>query len=261
MKTVRLTNRKAAGEVLRTVAQAHEFLEAQGITDVAKEVEKAIEEERIVVPYTISDSGVDRHNDSINVKGWVLEDYNGVVLWAHNHNLPAIGSAIKVWTYGEKLKALKSFTNEEENPFGAQIARMVAAGFIKDASVGMKPIEYKVAEDRDDGESWFPPIDYEKQALLESSVVNVGANPRARAEKGQFSSDALGVLEEYGADVDSFLRNMEIRWEESCSKFFFFRSRQETANKEDVQREIRSEGYEIDFNDLQKDFKEKFNGR
>jgi len=260
---IKRTNPGGAGEVFKSKDDARSYLDTfsklfdSDFDRVVKEVEEAIEEDRVVLPYTISDSDTDRHNDTIDVKGWELKDYNGVVLWAHNHRIPAIGKSIKTWVYGGKLKALKAFTTNEENPFGFQIGNMVKSGFITDASVGMDPLEWDIAEDRDDGKSWFPPINYKKQALLESSTVNVGANPRAKVE---LSAMSLGVLEESGTNVGEFLRNMEKQFEYNCKKYFLFQSREETAKSTDAQKPSGLKTYKIDPVDLQNDFREKFHG-
>lgn len=112
----------------------------------------------------------DRHGEIVSVEGWDLKAFkkNPVLLWAHDHNEPAIGTASKVWVEGTGKKAalmikgkLHDYTDKAK-----AIKQMVEEGIIKTMSVGFKPIDM---EDNT----------FTSQELLEVSFVNVPANPQA----------------------------------------------------------------------------------
>jgi HK97 family phage prohead protease len=128
---------------------------------------------------TLSDGGVDRHGDTVAVDGWDLEAFksNPVLLWAHNSSLPPIGTVKNLRVEDGKLRGELKFS--DVNPFAQQLKAQVDAGEIGTVSVGFAPKELEVAEDRDDGQSWMPPLNFLKQELLELSLVPVPANPRA----------------------------------------------------------------------------------
>ena len=62
------------------------------------------------------------------------------------------------------------------------VLRLCQAGFLSATSVGFRPLDYDIADDRDDGEGWFPPMDFKRQELLEFSIVTVPANAEALIE-------------------------------------------------------------------------------
>lgn len=135
--------------------------------------------ERLTQAYVISDSTVDRHGDTVNVDGWNLKNYQDVVLWSHQADIAPIGKALRTYKYGQQLRSVAMFTSDEENAFGAQIARLVKAGFIPSASVGFIGLEGELSDDEDRNKSYWYPIDYKAQELLEWSPVNVGSNRSA----------------------------------------------------------------------------------
>jgi HK97 family phage prohead protease len=123
------------------------------------------------VRFVLSDSSVDRMNDTVNVGGWDLESYrrNPVVLFAHDSSSPPIGRANSVWSDGTKLLADVEFAPAETYAFADTIFRLVKGGFLKSGSVGFLPLDYKFSE-RPGG------VDYKRQELLEFSIVPVPAN-------------------------------------------------------------------------------------
>lgn len=163
------------------------------IAEVKAEGEK--DEDPIV--FAISSSVVDRANDTVDVNGWELSNYqkNPVVLWAHDGYQPPIGKALSLWTEEQKLKSRATFTPKDLNPFGHMVGRMVRGGFLNAVSVGFAPLEYKVADDRDDGDSWWAPLDFTKQELLEYSVVPIPANPEALVEARSAGVDLAPMIE------------------------------------------------------------------
>lgn len=151
--------------------------------DVAKALDidpKKIDRAKLM---TISDEGRDRDRDRIKVGGWDLANYkkNPVVLFAHNNSQPPVGRSIKVWKDktgdGARLRAIKQFTDQETNPFGFMIWRLLDENYLKAASVGFIP--QKMLRDEEAEQEGFTGYVFEKQELIESSIVPVPSNPRA----------------------------------------------------------------------------------
>lgn len=146
--------------------------------------------------WTVSTEARDRDNDRIMQSGWDLKAYlkNPVVMWSHDYSLPPIGRSIATWIEGvdktkgrnspaPRLRMLKQFTSQDENPDGFKIFKLAEAGFIKTASVGFIPREaepdpeFKVGENEE--APFLTPLLFRKQELLESSVVSIPSNPEA----------------------------------------------------------------------------------
>lgn len=147
--------------------------------------------ERAVL-FTISDESRDRDNDRIKVSGWKISEYrkNPVVLWMHQRGLPPIGRGVSVFqeqaTNGPRLRMVKQFTSQEENPHGFMIYNLVANGFLRAASVGFLPRKWERDPELPENEYGLL---YSKQDLLESSVVTIPSNPSALAEARSFGID------------------------------------------------------------------------
>lgn len=113
---------------------------------------------------------VDRHGEIVSVEGWDLENFkaNPVLLWSHDHTIPAIGKATKIWVDGVGDKAKLMFTGiwQTVTQEGRDAAELVAQGIINSFSVGFLPREMVGNK-------------YTDQELLEISLVNVPANPQA----------------------------------------------------------------------------------
>lgn len=118
-----------------------------------------------------STNSVDRHGEIVDNNGWDLKAYkkNPLILWAHDHNEPAIGMSAKTWVEGAGKKAqlmIKPVLHDVTDKAKA-VKQLVEMGIIKSLSVGFKPIESA------DG------VTFDKNELLEVSVVNVPANADA----------------------------------------------------------------------------------
>ncbi len=113
---------------------------------------------------------VDRHGEIVSPDGWDLENFkkNPVLLWSHDHSIPAIGKATKVWIegYGEKAKLMFSGVWQTVTDEGKAAAQLVAEGILNSFSVGFMPNDMEGNK-------------YTDQELLEISLVNVPANPDA----------------------------------------------------------------------------------
>lgn len=136
------------------------------------------------IKFTISTSAVDRDKDTIAVEGWDLDNYkkNPVVLWAHDGRSFPVGKCTQIGVEGNELKATVEFMPKDipiQGEFAEAVYRMCKEGYLSATSVGFQPTEYEVSKSRDDGESWFAPLDIKKQELWEFSIVTMPCNPEA----------------------------------------------------------------------------------
>jgi HK97 family phage prohead protease len=127
--------------------------------------------------FVLSDSSVDRMNDTIDAAGWRLGPYkqNPVVLWAHDSAAPPIGKMVNIFVSGDRLIGDVKFAEPEVYEFSDQVFRLIKAGYIKAGSVGYFPLKFSFSED--EARPWG--VDFHEQELLEFSVVPVPANQNA----------------------------------------------------------------------------------
>ncbi len=140
-----------------------------------------------VLRFVISTPNPDRENDTIALDGWELVNYrrNPVVLWGHEQGCLPIGKALDIEIEDGALKASVEFVPADVPHIGDKaeaVLRLCQAGFLSATSVGFRPLDYDIADERDDGEGWFPPMDFKRQELLEFSIVTVPANAEALIE-------------------------------------------------------------------------------
>ncbi len=121
----------------------------------------------------------DRYDERIDQTGWLLDAYrmNPVVLWAHNHGIPAIGIADEVRS-GDNLAGKIRFNEKEWDPFGWGIGERVKRGVLRAGSVGFRVHEIEFVDHKAHPEETCDLI-FRKQELLEFSICNVPANPFA----------------------------------------------------------------------------------
>lgn len=134
---------------------------------------KSIDSDSRTVTFVVSDGQVDRHGDSINPEGWMVENYmkNPVVLFGHDYKTLPIGKTIKLWVEnGAELLATMKFATHE---FAQKVWDLIEGDFLNATSVGFIPLKL----DEEGNYTWA------QQELLEISVVPVPANPRALSRK------------------------------------------------------------------------------
>lgn len=141
---------------------------------------KQTEDGKRIVSMVGSTPSVDRDGDTIRQTGWDTKAFksNPVILWGHDHSIPAIGRANK---FSKSANALVfdelEFPPEGIHKFADMIYSLMEAKFIKAGSVGFLPtdMESRKREDSEPKIGWAP-TDFKKQELLEFSIVNVGSN-------------------------------------------------------------------------------------
>lgn len=135
---------------------------------IEAEIKKADDGSFIAVAST---NAVDRHNEVVDNNGWDIKAFkkNPVILWAHDHNEPAIGKSKKTWVEGtgKKAKLMIEPVLHDVTEKARAIKQLVEMNIINSLSVGFKPLESP------DG------VTFTKNELLEVSMVNVPANSEA----------------------------------------------------------------------------------
>lgn len=133
-------------------------------------------------PWTLSTNVVDRMGDVVD-QTWNLDFYksNPVVLWAHNHSIPAIGIMESI-DVAESLRGQIRF-GKEVDAFSKSIADRVSSGILRAGSVGFIPMNIDPIEEMIDGRTFVTGYKLSNNELLEFSICNVPANPMALSEQ------------------------------------------------------------------------------
>ena len=176
---------------------------SKALGDAPREVREAAvdgyqpDDEDVLASWTLSTADVDRPNDSIRQEGWELTNFrrNPVVLFAHDSSALPVARSLATYLGRGTLKGTSLFTPAVTYDFGATVGRMVRAGFLSAVSVGFRPLKWEIAEDRDDGDSWWAPVNFLEQELLEYSVVPIPANPHALLDGKSFAAAGIGAAE------------------------------------------------------------------
>lgn len=126
------------------------------------------------IEVVVSNSGVDRHGESIQMSGIDTKQImrNPVVLWAHDYESLPIGKIEKLWKSGDNLMAKVQFMTDIV-PFAETVYKLILAGALNAVSIGGMVKQYGVEGNKTD----YAKID--KLEMVELSVVPVGAHPDA----------------------------------------------------------------------------------
>lgn len=144
--------------------------------EVLSKAEKASLGEREIA-IVISTASPDRDKDVLVAEGWDLKPYkkNPVVLWAHDYRSMPIARARQVRVADGSLHAIDHFIERDVYPLAEIVLQMLKRGYLNAASVGFMPLKWSRNEERGG-------VDFEKQELLEHSIVPVPANAEALVE-------------------------------------------------------------------------------
>ena len=124
--------------------------------------------------FTISTGSVDRDNDTLDPKGWQLDNYktNPVVLFAHDYKSLPVAKCVEIKSTEHALVAVAEFMPEGKHPFADTVYDMLKAGFLNATSVGFRAMEHTPNQERKG-------YDYTKQELMEFSIVPIPSNQEA----------------------------------------------------------------------------------
>lgn len=146
--------------------------------------------------FVATDETMDREGDILAIEGWDLTNFkrNPIMLWSHNPMEPNIGKWGKI--RHQMINGKKKLTMEPIfhgiTELSKSIAEMVDKGFMNTVSVGFRPYEK-------DGNT------YTKMELLETSFVNIPANPEATTlalSKGMSVETMKTIFKTEQADTD-----------------------------------------------------------
>ncbi|EPX62540.1 putative caudovirus prohead protease [Cystobacter fuscus DSM 2262] len=126
--------------------------------------------------FRITSEVLDRHNDRVRAGALRTEAYNAnpVLLWNHEHGVPAIGTA-RVFQEGEEWFMEPAFDGIGD--LSKEVGAKVEARTLRTCSIFFRFSKY---EPNAEGG-----LDYEECELLEVSITNIPANPEACRVKNQ----------------------------------------------------------------------------
>lgn len=138
---------------------------------------KGVDEKKYVITGVFSTDDEDRHGEVVDQKSWFLDEYlkNPVILFAHDHNQPAIGKCVSLGFNQEgHLEGEIQFAAKEYD-FANTIFQLYKGGYMRAFSVGFQNevVEYNEGENK---------VTLKKNHLFEISTVNVPANHLALAK-------------------------------------------------------------------------------
>lgn len=134
---------------------------------------RGVNAEQRTIDTTITTGTPDRDRDVLSPGGWNLRNYrkNPVVLWGHDHRIPAIARST-VKRDGDTLTSTDTFPEAGTHPMADLVFSLASGKFLNAKSVGFIPVEWTYDEDRQG-------FNFRSQELIEHSWVNVPANPEA----------------------------------------------------------------------------------
>jgi len=167
------------------------------------DIVKRVDEENRTVEFIISTADVDRDNDTIQVAGWDLKSFkkNPVVLFGHDHGGLPIAKAPNVKIEDGKLvSGPTQFPEKGTFPFADTVFEMLKQGFLNSVSAGFIA-KQSVMNDERGG------VDFQKQELIEFSVVPVPSNPNALVQARSKGIDTMPLAEYYKGILDGWDEN------------------------------------------------------
>lgn len=187
---------------------------------------KDVNEKDYTIGAVFSTAEVDRSEEVIDQKGWILEEYltNPVILFAHDHWQPAVGKVISIGINSKnQLEGVVQFA-VEEYPFARTIFNLYKGGYMRAFSVGFSNIENEVVDEI---------TVLKKNKLYEISVVNVGANAMALAKNSLAEAKTKGLDT---ADLEKVLDDREKEIKDEIDK-----AKQVEIDKNGLKKEIQKE--------------------
>lgn len=142
---------------------------------------------------------IDSYGESIDPTGWDLKRFkkNPVILPQHNYSKPPVGRATSIKLVDDKLMFKIEFPEEGVNPEADVYRKLYKSGFMNASSVGF------VAREWVDGDGKKKPVrTYQKQELLELSLVSIPANPEALVTaRSILSDDEIKLIHEVNEEI------------------------------------------------------------
>lgn len=145
----------------------------------------SVNQDEHTIRFIMSTPDEDRHGEKIDQNGWDFKSFekNPVVLWGHDHNIPAIGKVFDLAIVNGNTEGIVKFAYDE-NPLAKTIFDLCAGGYINAVSVGFRNKRWEMSEDEDT-------VTLLENELYELSIVNIPANQFALAKSKGVDMEVL----------------------------------------------------------------------
>lgn len=195
-----------------------------------------VNRETYTIRFVFSSPVIDRHGESIDQKGWILNNYllNPTVLWGHDQSKFPIGKAANMGIIDGNLEGDVIFAYKE-NPEAAIAFELCAGGFLNAGSVGFMNYKWMYDENTD-------VLTLLENELYEFSIVNVPANPQAL-------SKAIDGMKEKNVDkkvIDSIVKFQEKSIKEAEDRF---KNLGEEVKEEEEKGEVKPDAGDVEVPD------------
>jgi HK97 family phage prohead protease len=139
----------------------------------------------------------DRHGEVVDQRGWNVKEYllNPVVLFNHDHSIPAVAKMIDLYDGPNGLEGAMQFA-ADVSPFAKELFGLYAGSFMNAFSCGFLNDVYEYDQQNDK-------IILRENTLLEVSCVNVPANAYALAKSIGMNVEAIGKAIEKGCPCEN----------------------------------------------------------
>lgn len=172
---------------------------------------ESFDDEKRIIRFIFSTSTVDRKGDTINNKGWKVDDFNKnpVFLWQHDIKEQPLGiiheleidktgnlvGNVEFWKSDRDPSLWSDFDKKSDS-----IYEQYKKGFLKGASVRFKPLNFRPSTANKNG------IDYTSQYLLEISAVSIPDNADALSAKIEEKTIKKEIsLEDYAKNIANLI--------------------------------------------------------
>lgn len=163
------------------------------------------------IDWVMSDMSIDRDMERVDPEGADFRNFkkNPVVLWAHDHDIPAIGKVQNPKIKDGAVRGKVVFDTVENDPFAAMIGRKVKSGIISAGSIGFKPNNVEFIEESKDPTRLI----HRKWELMEFSICNVPAHPGALAQRdaeAEGEKEAPNAMKEKLMSLEGRIQALEV---------------------------------------------------
>jgi len=141
---------------------------------------KSVDENARTIKMIFTSSNKDLDGDIVETKGLDFSLFSGTVLWSHNMDIPSVVKILPqtIRVYAKRAEAVAQFDGLTQ--FGVELFDLAKQGFIKAWSFTFRALEYDAIKEKDDvGNDITTGFHVHKAQVLEISLVNIGANPKA----------------------------------------------------------------------------------
>ncbi|MGV8123102.1 MAG: hypothetical protein AB2L14_25345 [Candidatus Xenobiia bacterium LiM19] len=162
----------------------------------------------------------DRAGDTLQSAGCQAQNYmrNPVLLWAHQHLMPAIGHVLSLSITSDRVEFEPCFATKDENPLADQIYLSYLAGHLNAFSVGFQPLQYTAIRDE---EGWVTGYDIQTWEMMENSACNVPMHQDALTmrEMGEADVKITSSFDEKAEAIMVEMSNLRVSVEEMKQKW------------------------------------------